>query len=107
MRGKGWAWIALASAFLVAPASAYANDPPSCPTDPPFQQSVFENQTVTLSFPCTDPDNHRLSYSNNTAAHGTISGTTYQPNQEYNGTDTVTFSASDGVNPAVAGSMQV
>ncbi len=106
MRGKGWAGIALALGFLVAPASAYAAAPPSCQTDPPFQLSTFENGSVSLTFPCSDPDGDRLTYTNVAAAHGTISGTTYQANQDYNGTDTVTFTASDGTN-SVPGSLQV
>src|SRR4051794_38662290 len=106
MGRKGWARTALALAFLVVPASAYANDPPSCQTDPPFQLSVFENGSVGLSFPCTDPDGDRLTYTNVAAAHGTITGTTYQAKQDYNGTDTVTFTASDGTN-TTPGSLEV
>src|SRR4051812_30143585 len=108
MRGRGWAWIALAAAFLVAPASAYADDPPSCD---PMDFGIFQNQVVNLAFQCSDDatPSRNLVYSDIKAQHGTVAGTsnTYQPDLDWNGTDIVSSTASGAVTPPVASSAPV
>ncbi|HEY94331.1 MAG TPA: S8 family serine peptidase [Dehalococcoidia bacterium] len=67
-------------------------------------QSVSTDQdtTVSISLVATDVDNDLLSYSIVTVpSHGTLSGTapdlTYSPDSNYNGDDSFTYKANDGM----------
>src|SRR5262249_10646342 len=69
-----------------------------------------EDTGVELPAACTDAENDTLTYSgtalHGTALHGRVTGRTYHPAQDYNGPDTITFSATDG-DSSTSGTAQV
>jgi hypothetical protein len=73
------------------------NHPPSAP---PQSVSVDEDASVAITLQGSDPDNNLLFYTFSQPAHGIVSGTapnlTYQPDADYNGTDSFTYIVSDG-----------
>ena len=76
-----------------------ANDPPQ-----PISRTVgtYEDFPVSFALTATDPENDFVFYTVVTPpAHGTLSGTppslSYTPSNNFFGTDSFTFSASDGV----------
>jgi CSLREA domain-containing protein len=85
-----------------------ANSAPVCASDP---VTTPEDTPLPVTLSCTDPEGAPVAYGDATALHGTVTGTgaerTYTPAQDYNGPDTVTFSASDGTNPPVTATIQV
>ena len=60
---------------------------------------------------CTDPEGAEVTYGAATAEHGTVTGTgaarTYTPAPNFNGADTITFTASDGTVPPVTATIAV
>lgn len=78
---------------VVNPAPTAANDSATTNEDTPVIISVLPNDT--------DPDGDTLTVTTVTASHGTVvinaNGTiTYTPDANYNGTDTIVYSISDG-----------
>jgi len=69
------------------------NDPPVCA---PTTASTAEEQSVAVTFSCTDVDSADLVYAGVSALHGSVAGRTYTPDRDFFGTDTISFTASDG-----------
>jgi large repetitive protein len=74
-----------------------ANDAPAAVAQ---SVEVSEDGSVSLTLSGTDIDEDTLTYSFGTPAHGTLSGTApdliYQPNANYHGSDSFTFTVNDG-----------
>jgi hypothetical protein len=76
----------------------------SCGNDCPIVSvtalSTLEDTALALANLATDPDGNPISYSFSQPAHGTISGTApnfvYTPAQDFNGSDSFSFTADDG-----------
>ncbi|MAD43056.1 MAG: hypothetical protein CL623_11795 [Arcobacter sp.] len=78
-----------------------ATDRNNAPSITPIATQTIDedNGSITIAFTATDIDGDTLS-SSVTAANGTVSiagnDITYIPNQDYNGTDTITLTVTDG-----------
>jgi hypothetical protein len=88
---------------------AYEGDrAPECANDP---VSTAEEAPLPITFACTDPEGATLTYGDVTAEHGTVTGAgavrTYTPAQNYNGSETITFTVSDGSHPPVIATIEV
>jgi VCBS repeat-containing protein len=75
--------------------------PNQAPTAFGVSASGNEDSPITIMFSATDPEGDALTYQIETApANGTLIGSgntrTYQPNANFNGTDTFTYRAFDG-----------
>lgn len=70
------------------------------PTANPQSVTTPQNTPVAITLTGADPDGDSLTYAASTPAHGTLSGTapnlTYTPATDYTGTDSFTFTTSDG-----------
>ena len=80
------------------------NDPPVCA---PTTASTAEEQSVAVTFSCTDVDSADLVYAGVSAPHGTVAGRTYTPDRDFFGTDTISFTASDGSGQPVPSTVTV
>ena len=90
--GRGGSGIGTVSLSISA-----VNDPPAAQD---LTVATAENTPVALELRATDADGDLLTWSTAAPAHGTLSGTapalTYTPASGFAGTDTFTFTASDG-----------
>jgi hypothetical protein len=81
------------------------------PVAPPQSVSVAEDSSLAITLQASDPDNNLLFYSYGQPAHGTVSGTapnvTYQPNADYNGPDSFTYTVNDGRGGSAAGTISL
>ncbi|HTH56848.1 MAG TPA: Ig-like domain-containing protein [Cyclobacteriaceae bacterium] len=116
---------------IVATAQKDANTPPcglnggsqsstsvtvAQPNSPPVAQnqtvSVTEDTPTSITLTATDAESDPLTYALvTTPTHGTLSGTganlTYMPNANYNGPDSFTFKASDGIFTSNTGTVTI
>ena len=82
------------------------------PTATAQSVSLAEDSSKTITLAATDPDNTTLTYalaSQPAKGTATISGNvvTYQPNANFNGTDSFTFTASDGAAVSAAATVNL
>jgi len=84
------------------------NDLPVCA---PASATTAEEQSVTVTLDCADIESADLLYAGVSARHGSVSGSartcTYTPDRDFFGTDTISFTASDGTGPPVPSSVTV
>jgi hypothetical protein len=73
--------------------------------------TTAEDVPLPVTLACTDPEGAEVTHGVATAVHGAVTGAgaarTYTPAKDYNGPDTITFSASDGANPPVAAAIAI
>jgi CSLREA domain-containing protein len=88
---------------------AFESDPAVVCASAPV--STAEDTPLTVTLACTDPEGQAVTYGVASAQRATVTGAgaarTYAPVRDYNGPDTILFSASDGVNPPVFASLGV
>ncbi|WP_141350135.1 retention module-containing protein, partial [Zoogloea ramigera] len=89
------------SSVPAQPTTTAANQPPVATDDPAFTTREDEATTVTVLTNDSDPDGDPISVTRATAPNGTVTlnpdGTLrYVPNPDFNGTDTITYTISDG-----------
>ncbi len=79
-----------------------------CATDP---VTTAEDAALPVTLACTDPEGAAVTYGAATAQHGTVTGAgaarSYTPAENYNGADTITFTATDGSLPPVIAQIPV
>ncbi|KEA50941.1 hypothetical protein DT73_20550, partial [Mangrovibacter sp. MFB070] len=88
------------------------NDAPLAGTVAPQTTAEDSPVTVNVLAPATDPDGDSLAVSTASAGHGTVvingDGTvTYTPAANYNGSDTITYTLSDGNGGTVTGTVAI
>ncbi|WP_442771199.1 retention module-containing protein, partial [Zoogloea ramigera] len=89
------------SSIPAQPTVTATNQPPVATDDPAFTTREDEATTVTVLTNDSDPDGDPISVTRATAPNGTVTlnpdGTLrYVPNPDFNGTDTITYTISDG-----------
>ena len=73
-------------------------EPNNTPVAIPQNITMDEDTTKTITLSGTDVDGDVLTYTVTTApTHGTFEGTTYTPDANYNGSDSFSFTANDGL----------
>lgn len=84
------------------------NRPPIAPSQ---SVSVDEDSSVAITLQGLDPDNNLLFYSFTQTAHGIVSGTapnlSYQPDADFNGSDSFTYIVSDGRGGSASGTISI